>query len=168
MKAMSTGLALLAIAVVGGTLSVTPVSAQNPADPPNRWEYRVLTKGELLDLGKKDLAAGLNKLGDDGWELTIVDSASTFIFKRQKGLDRQQVKAIKERIAVAESEVAQWKERMVWETRMAKKGYMTQTQVEADQAKLQAAELILDKARKELGTPPADPNAPENLPKPKK
>jgi hypothetical protein len=52
-----------------------PASAA-PAAPAHRagarWEYRTVTRQELLDLGKNDVNAGLNKLGDDGWELVAV------------------------------------------------------------------------------------------------
>jgi Bacterial type II/III secretion system short domain len=61
-----------------------------------RWEYQVLTKEQVADLGKKNLAAGLNKLGDESWELVAVEAGSppetqvgkpsgavTFYFKRQ-------------------------------------------------------------------------------------
>jgi hypothetical protein len=50
-----------------------------------RWEYKVLSEGELLKLGKDDLAAGLNKLGEDGWELQGFDR-TRFILKRPKVL----------------------------------------------------------------------------------
>jgi hypothetical protein len=45
-----------------------------------RWEYRVVAKDQLLQLGNKDLAAGLNQLGAQGWELAGVDNA--YIFRR--------------------------------------------------------------------------------------
>src|SRR5262249_17423409 len=61
-----------------------------------RWEYQVLTKEQVADLGKKNLAAGVNKLGGDSWELGAVEAGSpretqlgkpagpaTFYFKRQ-------------------------------------------------------------------------------------
>src|SRR5262249_25272463 len=41
---------------------------------PSKWEYRVLTKEQLAELGKKNLAAGLNKIGEEGWELVTVQS----------------------------------------------------------------------------------------------
>jgi hypothetical protein len=40
-----------------------------------KWEYKVLTKDEILELGNKDFTAGLNKLGDEGWELIAVPAA---------------------------------------------------------------------------------------------
>lgn len=49
--------------------------------PRPRWEYKVTGDAELKALGKNDLAAGLNKLGADGWELVSAEGAR-FIFKR--------------------------------------------------------------------------------------
>jgi uncharacterized protein (TIGR03067 family) len=37
-----------------------------------RWEYRTLTRQELINLAQKDVTAGLNKLGEDGWELVAI------------------------------------------------------------------------------------------------
>jgi hypothetical protein len=64
-----------------------------------RWEYQVLTKEQVADLGKNNLAAGLNKLGEESWELVAVEASSppenlpgrpagkttpvTYYFKRQ-------------------------------------------------------------------------------------
>jgi hypothetical protein len=58
-----------------------------------KWEYKALTKAQVADLGKKDFAAGLNKLGDEGWELVALEPGpdgrggrssgqTTFYFKR--------------------------------------------------------------------------------------
>jgi hypothetical protein len=74
---------------------------------PTRWEYRVLTAHELYKLGTsknswgletrelqsreflKGVETGLNKLGDEGWELVSVDGTggrtpreAKYIFKR--------------------------------------------------------------------------------------
>jgi hypothetical protein len=164
MKAMSTELALLAIAIVGSTLPPPNVSAQGKAGA-SKWEYRSLTKGEVLELGNKDLTTGLNKLGDEGWELAAVDSA--YIFKRPKGPSRQQVEAaLKERVALAEAEVEQLKERVAWVTRMVRKGFVAEQWLEADKASLQVAEVILERARRELAKA-AEAKAPEKLPNPK-
>jgi hypothetical protein len=160
MKAALTGFALLVALVACSTLP-----AQYTAAGPSKWEYRVFTKVEVLDLGNKDLTTGLNKLGEEGWELAAIDSA--YIFKRPKGLTRQQAEAaLKERITLAEADVDQWKERLAWVTRMARKGFLTEQQLETDKAKLEVAEKILDRARRELGGM-ASPKEPEKLPKPK-
>jgi uncharacterized protein (TIGR03067 family) len=54
---------------------------------PPRWEYRTLTRQQLLDLGKKDVTAGLNRMGDSGWELVAVQRGEStgpaeYYFKR--------------------------------------------------------------------------------------
>jgi hypothetical protein len=53
-----------------------------------KWEYKVMMELDLLKLGKDNLAAGLNSLGEEGWELITGlverDNARQFIFKRQK------------------------------------------------------------------------------------
>jgi uncharacterized protein (TIGR03067 family) len=41
-----------------------------------KWEYQVLTRAQVADLGKKDVGAGLNKLGSEGWELVTVEPGS--------------------------------------------------------------------------------------------
>jgi hypothetical protein len=51
--------------------------------PRPRWEYKVVSELDILNLGKNDLAAGLNKLGEESWEL-IGFEKTRFIFKRQK------------------------------------------------------------------------------------
>jgi hypothetical protein len=43
--------------------------------PGPKWEYKVLTKDVIAELANKDFAAGLNKLGDEGWELVAVEPA---------------------------------------------------------------------------------------------
>jgi hypothetical protein len=161
---MSTELALLALAIVGSTVPPPFVSAQGITVTPSKWDYRVLTKGEVLELGNKDLTTALNKLGDEGWELAAIDSA--YIFKRPKGPSRQQVEAaLKERLALAEAEVEHLKERVAWVTRMARKGFVAEQRLEADKAALQVAEVILDRARRELAKA-AEAKAPEKLPNP--
>jgi len=53
-----------------------------------KWECKVMTELDVLKLGKDNLAAGLNSLGEEGWELItrVVegDNARQFIFKRPK------------------------------------------------------------------------------------
>lgn len=51
--------------------------------PRRRWEYKVVPEVDLLKLGKDDLAAGLNKLGEESWEL-IGFQKTQFIFKRPR------------------------------------------------------------------------------------
>ena len=56
------------------------------ANPPRpRWEYKVVPEADILKLGKEgqDLVAGLNKLGEENWELVGIEK-TRFFFKRQK------------------------------------------------------------------------------------
>ena len=46
-----------------------------------KWGYAVKERWEIAELGKNDLGAALNVLGDQGWELVAV-SGATFFFKR--------------------------------------------------------------------------------------
>ena len=84
MKATPMAVVLLTL---GFAVGILPFSAASAADSkPDvvfRWEYRVLTEEQVIALGKKDLAAGLNKLGDEGWELVTV--GAHYIFKRPNG-----------------------------------------------------------------------------------
>jgi hypothetical protein len=48
-----------------------------------RWEYKVMTTAEVRSLGKKDLDAGLNQLGHEGWELVGMDRDQC-VLKRSK------------------------------------------------------------------------------------
>jgi hypothetical protein len=131
------------------------------------WEYRVVTKDQLLELGKKDLAAGLNKLGEQGWELVVVDSA--YVFKRIKDQARRYAAEVRRRIAVIESEIEAWRERVAWAERMERKGYMTERQVGAERMQLREAEIALAAARDELKALPASQQGPpEELAKPRK
>src|SRR6516162_8026330 len=94
---------LLQLAVV---VSASQLTAR-AAEPPAQWEYQVLTKAQLFDLGNKDLATGLNKLGNEGWELAAIDSA--YIFKRPKV--QRRVEVMKLRLKLAESDVDHQKDR---------------------------------------------------------
>jgi hypothetical protein len=144
MKAMLFGLLTVAGSILSAGLTL---AGQAPGSAPTRWEYRVLTKDQVLDLANKDLTVGLNKLGNDGWDLAAVDGV--YIFKRAKTGPRN-VEEIKQRVALAEDEVQQRKERVAWMERMAKKGFLTNHAVEENRAKLNAAEVILDLTRREL------------------
>jgi hypothetical protein len=148
MKAVRLGFVLLALGVATSTWQVTALFAQDkPAGVP-RWEYRVLTKQQVLDLGKKDLAAGLNQLGSEGWELAVVDV--DYIFKRPRENIGQRVADLKGRLALAEADLATWKDRVAWSERMARKGYLSEQQLNADRVRLRRAELAVDQARREL------------------
>jgi hypothetical protein len=113
-----------------------------------RWEYRVLSKEQILELGMKDLAAGLNRVGREGWELAAVDNA--YIFKRRLEIGATSIEALKQRLALLEGEIAMRKERVVWSERMERKGFLSASQVEAGRASLQQAEISAGQARREL------------------
>jgi hypothetical protein len=89
---------ILAAGVVGVLLQSAPSTAQK--DPPKaqraRWEYRAVSEHDIdkiggFELGKtpyesKFLEAGLNKLGEDGWELVQAGRGTgvMYLFKRPK------------------------------------------------------------------------------------
>ena len=110
-----------------------------------RWEYEVLTKDKVIALGGKDLAAGLNLLGGQGWELAGIDGS--YIFKRRKEPAGKRGQDVKELIPLIEADVAQLKERVSWSERMLRKGYMSQGKVEAERLRLTSAEYSLQKVR---------------------
>jgi uncharacterized protein (TIGR03067 family) len=61
---------------------------QAPAGVP-RWEYRIINAAEVARLGQDELTAGLNLLGDGGWELVLVEQPGSgrsplYYFKRPK------------------------------------------------------------------------------------
>jgi hypothetical protein len=151
MKPIWNLLAALGMLSLGGAA----LAAEEKPDLGARWEYRVLTKDQVLDLGKKDLAAGLNKLGDEGWELAAVDAA--YIFKRPRGGSRKLAADLRRQIAWAEADVERLKDRVSWSERMVQKGYLTYQRVEAEKADLKRAETFLNEARKELEALPAEP-----------
>jgi hypothetical protein len=142
-------IAAACLLVILGVCYVSPLPAAQ-GKTGARWEYRVLTKDQILELGKKDLAAGLNKLGTEGWELVAVDGP--YIFKRPvgSGLDGLSLEQLKGRLALAESDVEDWKDRAAWSERMVKKGYMSKSQADADRARLAWAEMVLDEVRQTL------------------
>jgi hypothetical protein len=156
MKAIARVIVFMAMSAVSGLVpgSVSSAAELTP-DGVTRWEYRVLTKDQVLDLGKKDFTAGLNKIGAEGWELIAVEGG--YIFKRPKDQVRKQVEEIKQQIALAESDLEAWKDRVAWVERMVKKGYMTERQLQNERAQLTRVEMALDWARKALKKLPADP-----------
>ena len=87
------GFALLAagvtvIAIRGSEASAVP----SPHTTTFKWEYRAVTEADLIGLtDAKTAEAGMNKLGDEGWELAAIKSTSSakatpslFCFKRFK------------------------------------------------------------------------------------
>jgi hypothetical protein len=165
MKAASVALALIGLSTTLGQLQGTAAADDGKLNVMTRWEYRVVTKDELIDLGKKDLTTGLNKLGDEGWELVAVDGS--YVFKRPKDQIRRQAVEIQHRISLIESDVELLKERVAWAERMGRKGYMTERQVNAERIQLKEAENALEEAREQLKALPAEQKKPaEMLPAP--
>src|SRR6516162_9528887 len=144
--AISLGWVFLAAGVMAGTSQVTAFSDEARPAAAQQWEYRILPKEKILELGKKKLAAGLNKLGDEGWELVAIDG--DYIFKRPKHRMQKPIEDIKRELSLAEADVEMWKDRVAWSERMVKKGYLTESRVLAERALLKAAEITLDKAKK--------------------
>ena len=156
---LSVALKLIAIAVVGG---VSQIAARS-ADGTLQWEYRVLTKAQILDLGKKDLAAGLNKLGDDGWELAAFDA--TYIFKRPK-VEQTRPDVAKLRLKIAETDVEQQRERVQWAKRMVKKGFIPENQLKEEVRLLKELEIALEEAEADVkGLRPEPKKEMEYVPK---
>lgn len=73
------------------------IAVPAPTTTPYKWEYRALTEVELIALTEaKTVEAGLNKLGEEGWELAGIRSSgdstiaakknpqSLYCFKRLK------------------------------------------------------------------------------------
>jgi hypothetical protein len=148
MKAVPTGLVLLAIGLAGSALPANAWSAEAEPAVLARWEYRVLTRDQVLDLGKKDLAAGLNKLGVEGWELAAIDGV--YIFKRMRQENARSAEEVKSLIARIEADVEQWKDRVAWAQRMARKGFLSDREVDAERQQLRRAEIALERARRDL------------------
>jgi hypothetical protein len=85
-SALILGLGLL---VAVGMLLTSHRSPAGPAIPKNvvKWEYKVV-KGDDLPVPEeedylKSCMKGLNKLGDEGWEMAAA-SNGWLVFKRQK------------------------------------------------------------------------------------
>ncbi len=130
MKAIQKGLMLLAVSVGGGALPVNALPAEENPSPVLKWEYRVLTREQVSDLGKKDLTAGLNKLGDEGWELVVAEPS--YIFKRPREQNLNRVEDLKQLLLQTQRAVEMWQDRVAWADRMVKKGYLTAAQVQSD------------------------------------
>jgi len=149
---------LAAIVVLAVNLSSTKGQPPRPrmevdAQRQIQWEYRVLTKDQLLNAGKKDLAAALNRLGSQGWELVAIETAlapSTFYFKRPRQSLAEQIEDYKARVAGLELAVALARDRADWAERMTRKGNGSESNLTVANQQLKFAELALERARKRL------------------
>ncbi len=74
----------------GGTRTVAPATPPGVAGP--RWEYKLMVGQAILRLGNGDLAAGLDKVGEEGWELVYVPPGDqySYYFKRPKASVRHE------------------------------------------------------------------------------
>jgi hypothetical protein len=156
-----TGLTLLAVALI----CCPALPGASPSEAGSRWEYKTLTKDQILSLGKKGLDAGLNLLGDDGWELAAVDGV--YIFKRSKSLAGKRVQDLKDEIKIIEADVEQQKDRLAWSERMGRKGFLAENQIKFERDYLNRLELVLARARRDLEALPKDNREPEPAPAPK-
>jgi hypothetical protein len=121
-----------------------------------------LTKEQILDLGKKDLTAGLNKLGDEGWELVTVDPArpapgaglpakpAEYYFKRPRNVLPERLEDVKRRVVLAEWDLDWAKQDAASAKLMARKGFVSQNEVKAAEQRLQLAEMALEQALQDL------------------
>jgi hypothetical protein len=150
MKTFSIGFALLAVGIMATPWTAAQVPAQKRSVSGAKWEYRVLTREQILDLGKKNLADGLNQLGEEGWELTAIDGP--YIFKRPKGPDARRVDDLKAQLAAVTSDVELAKDRVSWTERMVKKGFRSKQQLQYEQDWLHGAEAALDRLQRELSS----------------
>jgi hypothetical protein len=75
----------------GGFAGGQPGGGFGPMMPgpakPMTWEYRVLTRESLAELGKDNLEAGLNQIGAEGWELIGIEAGArralnSYLFRR--------------------------------------------------------------------------------------
>jgi hypothetical protein len=96
-SAIVIGLGLLVLCA-GHSLSEQPAQPTKPTAPTPtgqavaKWEYKTLNRRDIVQLGNNDLTTGLNKLGDEGWEMvacaTLTGNVAAnveFYFKRSKG-----------------------------------------------------------------------------------
>lgn len=79
-----------------------------------------------------------------------VELAKLDLEKYIDGEYEQSKKDIKNRILQAESDLEQWRDRTAWSGRMVKRGYVASSQYQSEMARLQGAEINLDKVREEL------------------
>jgi hypothetical protein len=125
-----------------------------------RWQYRVLSKQQLLKTGKQDLAAGLNQLGKQGWELVGIDGG--YIFKRRAPSGPASVEDLKRRLAEAERDVDAQREHLAWSQLMARRGVVSEAYLQTEERIMQHVEAAAEQARRDLdaGLLPAPKQAP--------
>jgi hypothetical protein len=163
MSAMAMALVFLALGAGSAGWQLPAWFAEEMSRALPKWEYKVLTKEEVVDLGKNDLTAGLNKLGDESWELVAIETAQVaeprsrlapkrvhFYFKRPAKLAAKQRDALKNLVQSAELNVTMWMEWVARMENMTRSGYYTKRELQFDRDQLKAAEAALENARKQL------------------
>lgn len=136
-----------AIIGMGALVLVLGVSvADEPTGP--RWEYRYLTREQVLKLGNQDLVAGLNALGDERWELAGIDGA--YIFKRPVPASGVSIESLKRRVTDAETNADLQRERLAWSELMARKGLVSEAFLQAERNRMKAADAAVERTRRDL------------------
>jgi hypothetical protein len=149
----ATAFALLIAGLSAGSAPAQIVAADFGIGPVRKWEYRVVGKDQLPKAQAKDLVDALNKLGDEGWELVAAGDA--YIFKRPKSEDRAE--EMRRQVAFLQAEVDRFKDRVAWSKRMARKGFLSDSQLQFEEDLLKEVESALDKARADLKALPRQP-----------
>ena len=147
LRCITMGLGAL-VATLAVTAAGSAGSAGGKTDAPPRWEYRVLSKQQVIQQGKNDLVAGLNELGEQGWELVAVDGG--YIFKRRRPGTGASVEDLKRRLADAEGNVEAERERLAWSELMARKGFLSEASIEAERTRMKQVQAAAERARREL------------------
>jgi hypothetical protein len=136
-----------------------PVQGQETPAGSRRWEYRVLPREQIVQLGQGDITAGLNRLGEEGWQLVAIEPGTLpgknartthFYLQRPSVPPGDRPAAVQKRLAAAREDVALRTQRLAWTERMHQKGFAGKAQVEADKAELRKAQAALERAEQQL------------------
>jgi HlyD family secretion protein len=113
-------------------------------------EIVVAEKHALLVQAEKDreIVLSQNKSDLENAE-NNVRLAEIDLKKFLEGDIEQKRKDVLGRISLAESELAQWRDRFSWTMRMVKLGYMSVSQAQSDESRLRSAQIALEKLLEE-------------------
>ena len=140
------GFLLLVAGLGAGPAHAQLIAAEFRNDPIRKWEYRVLSKDQLPKGQAQEIAHALNKLGEEGWEL--VAAGDVYIFKRPKGPDR--FEDIKRQVVFLQAEADTLKDRVAWSKRMARKGFLSDNQLQFEEDLLNEVQTALERAKADL------------------
>lgn len=113
-------------------------------------EIVVLEKRDLRLNAEKDLEIVRSEnLSNLNTAANNVELAKLDLEKYNKGDLEQKRKDVSGRISLAESELMSWKDKSGWSGRMVRKGYVSPSQAQSDEARLRNAEINLDKVKEE-------------------